>query len=183
MKTLSWTVIARVAQAAAAAEPAAESPMPDLEAPFSKLAAERVEIFKRNVKSFRLQLEYNGVEDKPFYRPRFAVSPGDGKIDNPFSPVVQISEEQALKLIDQLARDGAFDNAYDLRVKARREPPTSPGYTLDIWCDELPLREDIGWGKALVARLDNLSVHLDGDARKAMDFTLGRISFLRREMP
>lgn len=151
--------------------------------PPSKLTLERAEIFKRNVKSFRLQFNYNGDEDKPFYRPHFGVAAIDAKIDDPFRPVVQISEEQTLKLIEQLARDGAFDNAYDLRDKARRAPPMSPGYTMHILCDELPLCEDIGWGKELVARLDNISAQLDGEPQKAMDFMLARISFLRREMP
>lgn len=152
-----------------------------LEAPMTEQTRDRLEVFKRNVKSFRLNFNFNGDEDKPFYRPHFGVPAEDAKIDDPFRPFVQISEEQALKIIDQLAHDGTFDNAYDLRDKARREPPTTPGYTMNVWCDALPLCEDIGWGKELLVRLDAMNSQLDGDAKKSMEFMLGRISFLRRD--
>ncbi len=173
MKTLPLALLLLATTVAGAEEPLPE-PM---------LMSERAKIFQRNVKTFRLHFQYHGDEDKPFYRPHLSVPPSAAKIDNPFSPFVQISEAQALKLIAQLERDGALADAYDQRDKARREPPSSPGYTLHIECDELPLCLDLGWGKPLLARLDGLAAQCDGDARKSLDFMLGRISFLRRAMP
>jgi len=139
----------------------------------------RAKKLKESVKTFRLELLYNGPEDKPFYRLTLSVPPVAKAEDKPFYRNTQISEEQAKKIIDHLATDGFLGGADDLM---RDEyyvlpPPTKPGYTMRVG----GLSQDLGWGLPLLKRLDGLRKVLDGQAAKGMDSLLGRLSGLRKQ--
>jgi hypothetical protein len=95
--------------------------------------------------------------------------------------VVTVREAQTIKIIDDLATDGFFDRADDLKVKVQRPPHTMPGYTLTVTAEEVALREDLGRGLPMLRRLDALRTMLDGDAAKEMDLLPGRLSGLRAQ--
>jgi hypothetical protein len=133
---------------------------------------------KASVKTFQLELRYNGPEDKPFYRLTLDVLPSGRNRNNPFYRFAQISEAEAKRVIDQLAADGFLTDASDLandKVPIFR-PPNKPGYTLTV----TGLYQDLGWGLPMLKRLDGLRKVLDGDAAKEMDLLLGRLSGFRR---
>ena len=150
-----------------------------LEAPVSEQSKKRAKVLKANAKTFRLELNYNGPEDKPFYRLTLSVPKVGGDRRNPFYRIVQLKEDEALKVIDHLARDGFLDNAVDLLtdIKISVFPPTMPGYILKA----LPFDEDLGWGLPMIQRLDGLRAALPDDGKKDMDFLLGRLSGLRKK--
>lgn len=136
----------------------------------------RAKELKEGIKTFRLELNYNGDEDKPFYRLTVSVLPIGPDRNNPFHRIAQVSEEQASKIIDFLAVDGFLTKAVDLRTK-KLPQPKMPGYTLKVgnFC------EDLGWGLPMLKRLDGLRKMLDGDAAKGMDFLLTRLSGFRKQ--
>ena len=140
------------------------------------------EQLKAAVKSFRLRLDYNGQERKPFYRFTLSVPPVGDNPKEPFSPQVQVTEEQAKKVIDFLAADGFLDQADDLEPGAiKKHPaPTMPGYTMKVDTAQVVFCDDLGWGLAMLKRLDGLRKVLDGDAAKQMDFILGRLAGHRK---
>jgi hypothetical protein len=140
------------------------------------LAKARTTELKEGIKSFHLELLYNGNQDKPFYRLTLSVPPVGQDRSNPFHRIAQVSEEQAGKLIDSLARDGFLAKAVDLRNK-KLPRPTMPGYTLKVG----NFYEDLGWGLPMLKRLDGLRKMLDGDAAKGMDLLLGRLSGFRKQ--
>ena len=131
----------------------------------------RAKELKAGIKTFRLQLNYNGDEDKPFYRLTLRV--GAVEQSGPFQRLVSITEEQAGKIIDQLAGDGFLARAAD---KQKRPQPTMPGYTRTVG----NFTEDLGWGLPMLKRLDGLRKVLEGDAAKEMDLLLGRLSGFRK---
>ena len=142
------------------------------------LAKARAKTLKTDIKTFRLELLYYGNEEKPFYRLILSVPPVGQKRDNPFYRCVQVTEEQAARIVDRLAGEGFLAKAADLRSKTEPpEPATKQGYTLTV--DSF--REDLGWGLPMLKRLDGLRKVLDGDAAKGMDFLLGRLSGLRKQ--
>lgn len=143
-------------------------------APSADLAPGRAKELKVNLKSFQLELSYNGPEDKPFYRLVLSVPPIGDDRSNPFYRAIQIGEAQAGKLIDRLAQDGFLAHALE---QPKRPQPTTPGYTLTVG----NLYEDLGWGLPMLKRLDGLRQVLDGDAAKAMDLLLARLSGLRQQ--
>ncbi len=151
------------------------------EAPLSEQAKKRAEAMKTNVKSFSLELNYNGQERKPFYR--LVISVPEVEIDrsSPFNRIVQIKEAEANVIIDYLARDGFFDQAVDLRNKTKQPTPTMPGYTMTATTDDLPLIEDIGWGLPMIQRLDALRNVFPDNGQRDMDLLLGRLSGLRAQ--
>jgi hypothetical protein len=149
----------------------------------SPKAAARADQLKAGVKSFRLQLDYNGEQDKPYYNVILSV-PGiayDRK--NAFYPQVQITEEQAKKVIDYWATAGVLDRADDLKPGAVKKypAPTMPGYTIRFTTDKIVFLGDLGWGRPMLKRLDEFRKVLDGDAATQMDFLLTRLSGHRRE--
>jgi hypothetical protein len=152
-----------------------------LEAALSEMAMTRAGKLRAGVKDFHLQVEYNGQEDKPFYRLVLSVPEVGYDRSNPFYRLVQIREAQAASLIDHLAADGFLDMADDLRVEVQRPPYTMPGYTLTVTAEEMALRQDLGWGLPMLRRLDGLRQVLEGDAAKEMDLLLGRLSGLRTQ--
>ncbi len=150
-----------------------------LEAPLSKQSKKRAKVLKAHAKTFRLELSYNGGERKPFYRLTFSVPKVGNDRRNPFYRIVQLKEDEALKVIDHLARDGFLDNAVDLLtdIKISVFPPTMPGYMMKV--DRF--YEDLGWGLSMIQRFDGLRAALPDAAKNDMDFLLGRLSGLRRQ--
>ena len=140
------------------------------------LASARTKELKAGIKTFRLELNYNGQQDKPFYRLVLSMPPIGCDRSNPFYRLVQVSEERAGKIIDHLGGDGFLTKAVDLRNK-RLPRPTMPGYTLTVG----NFYEDLGWDLPMLKRLDRLREVVDGDAAKAMDLLLGRLSGWRKE--
>jgi hypothetical protein len=140
-------------------------------------AKARAKKLKESVKTFRLELTYHGDEDKPFYRLTLTVQAIAKAENNPFYRFVQISEDQAKKIIDHLATDGFLRGADDPIRDEYYEllPPTKPGYTMTV----SGFYQDLGWGLPLLKRLDGLRKALDGQAAKDMDLLLGRLSGLR----
>jgi hypothetical protein len=139
-------------------------------------AKARAKELKDGVKSFRLELNYNGDADKPFYRLTLGVPPSGPDRSNPFHRPAQVSEEQAGKIIDHLAQEGFLTKAVDLREE-KVSQPTMPGYALKVG----NFYQDLGWGLPMLKRLDGLRKMLDGDAAKGMDFLLGRLSGFRKQ--
>src|SRR5207302_1110217 len=112
-----------------------------------KKAAERAAQLKAAVKSFRLDLAFHGEQDKPYYGLTLSVPTVPRLAIDPFHPVVQISEEEAVKLIDHLAVEGFLDRARD---EAPTKPPPGPCYTLTVRfggkSGPVVYHEDLGWG-------------------------------------
>jgi len=144
-------------------------------------ALARAKQLKAEIKTFRLELLYNGQEDKPFYRLVLSVPPIGYDRSNPFYRLARITESPAVKIIDHLVGEGFLDGAFDLRAKTKRPPPTMPGYVMRASTQGIAFQEDLGWGLPMLERLDGLRKVLDGDAARGMDLLLGRLSGLRRE--
>ncbi len=175
MKTIIFMLSITLAGYGFAADPPAKQP--------TAKAAARSDQLTAAIKSFRLQLEYNGSQDKPYYNLTLSV-PGiayDRK--NAFYPQVRITEEQAQRVIDYLANEGLLDQADDLKPGAVKKypAPTMPGYTIRLTTDQIVFLGDIGWGLPMLRRLDGLRKVLDGDAAKQMDLLLGRLAGHRKE--
>jgi hypothetical protein len=68
------------------------------------------------VKSFRLQLEYNGDQDKPYYSLTLTVPCVAHDSKSAFYPQVQITEEQAQRIIEYLATEGFLDQTTTLSL-------------------------------------------------------------------
>jgi hypothetical protein len=174
------TAILLCAAMLAADNPAPNSVFIALQAPVSEQARRRAEAMKANAKTFRLELNYNGEEDKPFYRLIVSVPVVNRRRNSPFNRIVQVKEDEAKRIIDHLARDGFLDRAVDLRAR-RRRPPSSPGYTMKVVTGDMPLYEDLGWGLAMLKRLDGLRDALPEAAKQDMDLLLGRLSGFRKQ--
>lgn len=152
-----------------------------LEAPLSEQATRRAEAMKASVKTFRLELNYSGQEDKPFYRLSVSVPVIAQLATNPFHRIVQVKDDEAIRIIDHLARNGFLDQAVDLRDKTERPPPSMPGYSCKVVAGDLLLNEDLGWGLPMLQRLDGLRDVLPDTATKDMEFLLNRLSGLRKQ--
>jgi hypothetical protein len=154
------------------------------EPPASQPAEKAVEVAKQlkaEIKTFRLELLYNGQEDKPFYGLILSVPPIGYDRSNPFYRLARITEAQAEKIIDHLAEQGFLDEAFDLRAKPKRPPPAMPGYVIRASTQGIRFQEDLGWGLPMLKRLDGLRKVLDGDAAKGMDLLLARLTGLREQ--
>lgn len=150
-----------------------------LKAPVSEQAKKHAEAMKANAKTFRLELNYSGQEDKPFYRLIVSVPVIDQLASDPFYRIVQANEDEAKRIIDHLARDGFLDDSVDLLsdITISVFPPTTSGYTMKV----LPFCEDLGWGLPMIHRLDVLRDVLPESGQKDMDLLLGRLSGLRAQ--
>jgi hypothetical protein len=140
--------------------------------------AERATTLNAAVKSFRLDLAFRGEQDKPYYGLTLSVPVVPRLAIDPFNPIVQITEEQAVKLIAHLAADGFLEKAKD-EVPAK--PPAGPCYTLTVRSGALVLYEDLGWGAPMLKRLDGIRGAMIGKAGEAMDLLLGRLAGHRKE--
>jgi hypothetical protein len=146
-------------------------------------AATRRDQLREAVKSFRLRLEYNGDQDKPYYNLTLTVPSVAHDRKNAFCPQVQITEEQAKRIIDHLATDGFLDQADDLKpgVVKKSPAPTMPGYTMKVATEQIIFLGDLGWGMPMLNRMERLRKVLDGDAATQMGLLLGRMAGHRTE--
>ncbi len=148
----------------------------------SKLATDRADALKKDLKNFTLNLAYIAGEDnKPFYQldlsvPPLATRPADS---SPYMLAAQITEDQAKKIINHLASDGFLDRAEPPDLY-RRDPswPRGPCYWLRL---SNGLGANLGWGLPMLQHLDALRTALDGDAAKKMDLLLGQLATHREE--
>ena len=168
---LSWALMASIASAAATTQP-------------TPSAAERAKVLKDQIKSFRLSLEYHGTQDKPYYGLWLSVPPLSVRRSNPFHPHVRISEAEASKIIDHLAREGFLDQAVD-SASGMKRPAPSPCYTMVVSSGDDVRRHELysvlGWNRPLIRRLDGLRTVLEGESARQMDLLLGRLGGHRGE--
>jgi hypothetical protein len=152
-----------------------------IEAPVSERTQTAARVMRTHAKTFRLELNYTGQQDKPFYRLLVGTGAADDDRRDPFHRVVQVLEVQAKTIIDCLARDGFFDRAMDLSTIAKVPPPTTPGYTMKVSAGDIIWQEDLGWNLDMLDRLDDLSVCLPESGRHDMALLLGRLSGWRSQ--
>ncbi len=156
------------------------------------LAQARAKELKAGIKSFRLALNYNGNQDKPFYNLTLSVAGIAYDRRNAFYPQVHITEEQAGKIIDHLAADGFLSQAKQWNslwnTPLRFAKPQGCVLTVSGFADgqgrfrgDLFWYEELGFDLAMLKRLDGLRKVLDGDAAKETDLLLGRLSGLRKQ--
>jgi hypothetical protein len=129
------------------------------------------------VKSFRMNVSYQGESGKPYYSLLLSVPELNLKKSFPFSLQEKVSEDQALKVIDYLIKVGSLDRAHESNTKKMSQP----SYSLSVRAGDLRLTENLGWGLDMLKWLDGLRKALEGDAAKAMDTLLGRLYGHRRE--
>jgi len=163
----------------------AESPATAPASQPSKLATERAEALKKDIKNFTLSLNYygKGKGNLPLNSLFLSVPawPGIGTGAGGWSPLlrVQITEDQAKKIIDCLATEGFLDRAeLPGPTSQPAAPPKVPVYLLSL---SNGLQEDIGWGLPMLQRLDGLRKVLEGNAAKDMDTLLERMAGERKE--
>jgi len=132
---------------------------------------ERILRLKGNLEQFMLRLDYVGPQDKPFPSLVLSVAqPGTTRID----------ELKASGLIGHLARTGWMARATDA-ADAPGAPIPGPAYIMTVTGAGLRLRESLGWELGMLKTLDALRQQLSGDAAKALDRVLARLSGLRRQ--
>ena len=148
-----------------------------------KLAPKRTAQLKAAAKSFRLDLLYHGDQDKPYYRLTLSVPVVPQLAIDPFHPIVQITEDEAVKVIDQLAVEGFLEQA---KEKAPgKVVDKQPCYTLSVRAGDkaeaVEYSENLGWGLPMYKRLEGIKAVLPGKAAKSMDPLLARLEGHRKE--
>jgi hypothetical protein len=143
---------------------------------------ERAAALNAAAKSFRLDLAFRGEQDKPYYGLTLSVPVVPQLTIDPVHPVVQITEEEAVKLISHLAADGFLEQAKD---ELPAKPPAGPCYTLTVRASgkagPVVYYEDLGWGAPMLKRLDGIRGALIGKAGEATNSLLARLAGHRKE--
>jgi len=157
---------------------------PDAKGP----AAARLKALKGSIRNFTLRLAYHGPQDKPFYELQLDTAPRTDKdkppgepLKGPFLRAVSITPAQAARIVDHLAESLFLDRSADA---ARNEPPKpkEPCYMLRVSSGkDTDLREDLGWDAKMIETLQALGKVLEGEAAKAMDMVLQRLSGLQKQ--
>ena len=177
---LPLVLVAFAATAIVLAEAPVTAPATSTATQPSTRAAARAAAIKKDLKNFRLCLDYFGEEPKPYYRLVLQVAQiadMEVKWDAQY-PHVQITEDQARKIVDYLAAEGFLDRADPPRLShLPPAPPQGPVYVLSA----ADYTENLGWGLPMLQRLDGLRTVLDGDAGKKMDLLIARMSGHREE--
>jgi|GEM_PF-6502449 len=156
-------------------------------APATRPAAARTATLLGDLKTFTLQLNYSGQQDKPYYHLLLSVPPLPGKDrDNPFYRQARVTEQQAKAIIEYLLKNGYFDVALDGNRNRGPLPPKESYYSLALRVENdgnpvqfeewLPLAKPL-----LYQRLDGLRGVLEGAAAKDMDLLIGRLAGHRKE--
>ncbi|MGE0608685.1 MAG: hypothetical protein AB7O62_16440 [Pirellulales bacterium] len=151
-----------------------------MEAPLSEQATKLADEWKSHAQTFRLELNYDGEQDKPFYRLIVSVPPVVQLARDPFCPIVQIDEDEAAAIIDHLSLEGFFDQAVDPRAGSQPQS-TMPGYSIKTLAEGISREEDIGWGLPMIERLDRLRKVLPINGQRDIDLLLARLSGLRKQ--
>ena len=143
-----------------------------------KLGKERAEKIKDDLKTFSLELRYEGEQDKPFYGMTLSTKPMMRDGVRAFWVEAIIDEATAKTLVDSLADSGVLGRARDLLGLQARTPrkPEGPCYVIDIAGNGVQLEDNLGWGKDLALELFRLRGMLRGEPGKQMDVLLGRLS-------
>ncbi len=156
----------------------------DASEPGSKAAARAAKL-TADIGTFTLRLNYAGEEDKPFYRLLLSVpAVVEKERDNPFHQGARITEAQAAKIVEFLAKDGFCDAALDGNRNRGPVPPKEPHYTLTVGVanggNPIVFEEWLTFRPLLFQRLDGLQKLLDGEAAKGMEFLIARLNGYRR---
>jgi hypothetical protein len=98
----------------------------------------------------------------------------------------RLTETQAKKLIDHLASEGFLKQAVELdKQKIPRRDLTKDCFTLQVSLEngdgDFVLHEELGWGPAMLKRLDGLHAALEGDAAGAMAEILATLTEERKQ--
>ena len=146
----------------------------------SHQATGRAKALKAAVKNFALVLSYTGPQDKPYYDLNLHVAPMHILQNDAFHLYVQITEGEAVKVIDYLATDGFLGRATDPSNGADHQAVLiGPVYLLTTLAESPTGRtefyENLGWDMKMLGRLDGLRAVLDGEAAKQIDVLLGRL--------
>ena len=156
---------------------------PAAKAPASRQAQDRAKQLKAHIESFHLDLSYYGKTseggERPSNRLILYVKPTQWK--QPLPPdlwAVQITKDQAEKIVDHLATEGFLDQAR--RSGRNTVSYRRPGYVLWVRAEGLNLYESLGWDLKMLRRLEALRKILDGDAAKAMDKLLASVEPQRK---
>lgn len=144
-------------------------------------ATDRAAQLEREVIHGVFELRYFGEQDKPYYKVLF----GGPDVQLPewadgSARVAQLTAAQTRKLVAHLAGEGFLVNAANVRQK-KMKMPTGPCYVMSVRAKDIELWEELPWNLTMLNRLDALRAVLDGDAGKAMETLLGRLSGHRRE--
>lgn len=139
----------------------------------SDAAKKNAAALKANAKTFQLRLTYVGESGKPYYGllltvPKVERAPFDGG----FFQIAQISEADAVKIIDVLSKS-TLDLVVDQDAAAKLPEPR---YMATATAGDLQLVIPLGWGREMFKHLDGLRSVLEGDAAKKMDTLLVRLS-------
>lgn len=142
-------------------------------------APDRAKELRAGFDTFFLELRYWGEQDKPFYN--VILQAGELQAEYPpFAEAARVSKEQAERILGVLAEDGFLALA-EKTPTAGMPTPTGSCYILTVREKATgELWQDLGWGAAMLRRLDALRQATDGDAAKALDALLGRMSGLRK---
>ncbi len=142
--------------------------------------ARGAKVLKKEVKSLFITLSCNnqGIPPHRYLELRFLVKPWDFSSDHE-TRFVQLTEQQAQRLIDYLGTEGYLRQAVELsKQKIPQVDLTGTWYTLQVSTGNLNfcLHEDLGWGPGMLKRLQGMRTALEGDAAEAMDELLGRLA-------
>lgn len=173
----------KVLAAAEGKLPAASGPASGPASKPSEKTAERAKRLRDKIDDFSLQLQYFGQTEKPYYGLTLHVREMnvEEQKTSPFQRRVQISKDQAGKIIDYLAASGYLDSAMDATLKDIKMPP-GPAYVANANVPKLELWGDLGFGQDMFKFLDGLRAVLDEkDAADNMDLLLGRLSGMRKK--
>jgi hypothetical protein len=148
-------------------------------------AEKRAAHLEAHIASFHMDLTYYGKisegGERPSNRLILHVKPTRWKLPLPADLwAVQITKEQARKIVDHLATEGFLDKARGSgrnTVSYRR-----PGYVLWVKTEGLNLYESLGWDLPMLHRLEGLRKVLDGDAARAMDKLLATLEPRREQL-
>jgi hypothetical protein len=163
-------------------------PVPATVAPTGR-TAERVARLKANLETFELDVWPHLTKQdhsKPFYELKVGVHESVLWVDRSNSSIQQarISKEQAAKIVDYLAQEGFLERAEQIAPAEPGKRAYREGYVMQVFVNPAKgegFEEQLGWNLAMLQRLDGLRQILEGDAAKAMDRLLGRMSGLRQE--
>jgi hypothetical protein len=144
-------------------------------------AQQRAEKLKAHIAQFVIRVTPNlSVVEKPFYSLTARVNAPQKQTG--FDWHADLTREQAIRIIEHLARDGflAAAKEWDLRLNTPSRFKTE-GYVISVdGLDEnARLYEELGRNTAMLKRLDGLRAVLEGDAARGMDFLLERMSGMR----
>lgn len=109
-------------------------------------------------KSFRLDFEYQGPSDKPFYNACLHIGEAAEEA-GPFQIVEPLDEFRAERVFAWLKRSGFFD-----RAKEKADSPAKPDvqrYVMRVASGDHVYEEDLGWGLPMLLRMSSFDLVFD----------------------